>query len=39
MSNKKVKRDVQAILRERKNYLERKFGVIEIAIFGSLDLM
>ncbi|MEO0233311.1 MAG: nucleotidyltransferase domain-containing protein, partial [candidate division WOR-3 bacterium] len=27
--------DIQVILQERKNYLVEKFGVIEIAIFGS----
>jgi predicted nucleotidyltransferase len=26
---------MQKILQERKNYLEERFGVIEIAIFGS----
>jgi predicted nucleotidyltransferase len=30
-----MNRDIQAILQERKNYLAEKFGVIEIAIFGS----
>jgi len=30
-----MNRDIQAILQERKNYLVEKFGVIEIAIFGS----
>ena len=27
--------DIQVILQERKNYLVEKFGVMEIAIFGS----
>ena len=27
--------DIQVILQERKNYLVEKFGVIEIAVFGS----
>ena len=30
-----MNRDIQLILQERKNYLVEKFGVIEIAIFGS----
>jgi Predicted nucleotidyltransferases len=30
-----MNRDIQAILQEHKNYLAEKFGVIEIAIFGS----
>ena len=30
-----MSRDIQLILQERKNYLVEKFGVIEIAIFGS----
>jgi predicted nucleotidyltransferase len=30
-----MNRDIQAILQERKNYLAEKFGVMEIAIFGS----
>jgi len=30
-----MNRDIQTILQERKNYLAEKFGVIEIAIFGS----
>jgi len=30
-----MNRDIQTILKERKNYLAEKFGVIEIAIFGS----
>jgi predicted nucleotidyltransferase len=30
-----MNRDIQAILQERKNYLVEKFGIIEIAIFGS----
>jgi len=30
-----MSRDIQVILQERKNYLAEKFGVIEIAIFGS----
>jgi predicted nucleotidyltransferase len=30
-----MNRDIQVILQERKNYLVEKFGVIEIAIFGS----
>jgi Predicted nucleotidyltransferases len=30
-----MNRDIKAILQERKNYLVEKFGVIEIAIFGS----
>jgi uncharacterized protein len=30
-----MNRDIQAILQERKNYLVEKFGVMEIAIFGS----
>jgi len=30
-----MNRNIQAILQERKNYLVEKFGVMEIAIFGS----
>jgi Predicted nucleotidyltransferases len=30
-----MNRDIQAILQEHKDYLVEKFGVIEIAIFGS----
>jgi len=30
-----MNRDIQAFLQERKNDLAEKFGVIEIAIFGS----
>ena len=30
-----MNRDIQVILQEHKNYLVEKFGVIEIAIFGS----
>jgi hypothetical protein len=30
-----MNRDIKAILQERKNYLVEKFGVMEIAIFGS----
>jgi len=30
-----MNRDIQTILQEHKNYLVEKFGVIEIAIFGS----
>jgi predicted nucleotidyltransferase len=30
-----MNRDIQVILQERKNYLVEKFGVMEIAIFGS----
>ena len=30
-----MNRDIKVILQERKNYLVEKFGVIEIAIFGS----
>jgi predicted nucleotidyltransferase len=30
-----MNRNIQVILQERKNYLVEKFGVMEIAIFGS----
>jgi len=30
-----MNRDIQVILQERKNYLVEKFGLMEIAIFGS----
>ena len=30
-----MNRDIKVILQEHKNYLVEKFGVIEIAIFGS----
>jgi hypothetical protein len=30
-----MNRDIQVILQEHKNYLVEKFGVMEIAIFGS----
>jgi hypothetical protein len=30
-----MNRDIKVILQERKNYLVEKFGVMEIAIFGS----
>jgi Predicted nucleotidyltransferases len=30
-----MNRDIKAILQERKKYLAEKFGVMEIAIFGS----